>query len=120
MLFRSTEFSEGEMILTRGESVDKLILIFIGEMAVEIEGKNIANLHSGSWVGEMSFINNEKASADVRVVKMAKCVYWDRKDINRFLKNNDQLRSAFYHILGVDIVKKIATISERQRDWKGG
>ena len=106
-LARWSEAPAGERIVARSQKLDRLILIFAGNLAVEVEGRHVAYLSDGQWVGEVGFLTHREASADVVTTTPTRYVTWDRVELDRFLKNHSELRATFHLLLGVDVATKL-------------
>ena len=85
----------------------KLLVLVKGEATVLKSGKKIATLSPGDLIGEMSFMSNKPASADVVTVGEAKVAYWSHKDLDRIHKKNNILYNKFISVIGHDLVKKL-------------
>jgi Popeye protein conserved region len=97
----------GERIVERGVELDRLLVLFAGHAAVEVDGRRLAELRDGQFVGEMSFVSGEKASADVVAVAPTRFVWWLRADLASLLAADVELRAAFDLILGADLAAKL-------------
>jgi len=84
-----------------------LCIVFDGELAVQRGGSQLAKLSPGSFVGEMSYLTGQKASADVVALCPTRQVAWRFSDLEKFLPKHPDLRAAFQNILGSDLVRKL-------------
>lgn len=98
---------EREIIVKHGETVKDMILIASGCMCVEAHGKSLASLEQGQFVGEMSFLTESPASADVFVEAGATYVCWPRKELKALLKQHPSLHAAVHSLIGHDLVRKL-------------
>lgn len=68
-------FLAGKVILTEGDSGDKMYFLNRGEVEVLVgaEGKKVATLQSGSIFGEMALLGEPKRTATVRALDFCDC-----------------------------------------------
>lgn len=91
------------------EGVDPAFLYFItaGEVKVSLNGMELARLGQGAFVGEMSFLSGEPASADVYAVGEVTMRRWSRGVLHRFREDYPEIWEKLHVILGRDLVVKI-------------
>ena len=100
----------GERLIAHGAVTDKVLVIFEGEAAVVLpDGKDVAHLTAGSFVGEMSFLSGEPTSANVDAASALRYVAWDAETLRRFLEKHATIRSALQLTLGTDLAAKLRT-----------
>jgi len=98
---------KGEKLIGEGEVTDKLFILLDGEVDVVKSGKTIAKLNAGDFVGEMSFMSNNTASADVIATKEVKYAYWSHKDLDKLSKKNQKIYNKFISVISCDLVRKL-------------
>ena len=96
-----------EQIIDEGETPGKMLVLIKGEARVIKSGKQIAIVQQGDLVGEMSFMSNQPASADVVTIGEATIAYWTHQDLDKINKKNYALYNKFISIIGRNLVKKI-------------
>jgi hypothetical protein len=104
---RWSEAAPGERIVARNVDLDRLMVLYSGRAAVEADGRRLAELRDGQFMGEMSFVSDEKTSADVTALEPTQYVSWSRADLSSMLKGNPELNAAFELILGADLAAKL-------------
>jgi len=95
------------VIVSADSAIDRVIVIYEGELAVKREERELARLEPGCFVGEMSFLTGKKASADVVALAPTRHVSWSFDALRQFLPKHPELRAAFQNILGADLVRKL-------------
>ena len=98
---------KGEKLIGEGEVTDKLFILLEGTVDVVKSGKKIARLNAGDFVGEMSFMSNNTASADVIATKEVKYAYWTHKDLDKLSKQNQNTYNKFISVISCDLVRKL-------------
>ena len=86
---------------------DRLFLLLEGKVDVVKSGKVIAKLNTGDFVGEMSFMSNNTASADVIATGEVKYAYWTHKDLEKLSKKNHKVYNKFISVISCDLVRKL-------------
>ena len=90
------------------ESVKKsLFLILSGTASVSRDSRVIANLHRPEFVGEISFITREPASANVDAKSKLYYIEWDQEELRRVKVKNPTFWTKLNQCLGEDLAKKI-------------
>ena len=69
--------------------------------------KEIASIASGDFIGEMSFMSKQTASADVYSKNDVVVAYWTHADLNKLEEKNIKIYNKFLTIIGRDLVKKL-------------
>lgn len=88
------EFLHDDFLFKQGDEGEFAYLILEGKVQVEVGGKTIAEIGKNELVGEMSLINKEKRSANVRSIDGVQCVKIDKESFEQLLeKSNPLLRS---------------------------
>jgi len=94
-------------LINEGEYQKSLFLILSGTAAVSRDSRVIATLHRPEFVGEISFITREPASANVDAKSKLYYIEWDQEDLRRLKLQNSQFWTKLNQCLGEDLAKKI-------------
>ena len=95
---RWEKYKSGERIIRQGTPVLDLILIYNGTVDVAVDGKGVAQLKDGQFVGEMSFLTEKPATATCIVKHDTECLVWKQPEFKDLLKRNPSL---YYTIQGL-------------------
>ena len=96
-----------ESLITSGNKQDDLLLMLDGTCSIKRDGVNIANLTRGQFVGELSFITSQPASADVQAEGKVKYLAWNQSQVKTIKNTNPAFYSKFHHALTEDIANKM-------------
>lgn len=98
---------KGEELVAQNQPVPALLLLSNGRAAVDMDGRHVAEVYSGQFVGEMGFLTEQNASA--RVVASATTDYlaWPTAKLRSLLAVTPALHVKFQGILGGDLVGKL-------------
>jgi len=102
---------EGEILATENEPLQDVKLIYNGEVAVERQRREIASLRDGTFIGEMSYLQNSNATATVRTKRPTRYVAWPREDLRKLLKRNPTMDIAMSALFQLDLTRKLAAPS---------
>ena len=78
-------FAPGQRVLRQGLGGGGLYVILDGEATVEVEGEFVRRLGRGDFFGEISVLNGERPSADVRADGVLRCFVIPGEELERFL-----------------------------------
>lgn len=99
--------SRGERVVCRGEVVTAMMVLVRGAMAVKVDDRVIATLEPGQFVGEMSFISGDRASAEVVATADSRLLGWPQASLARLLDADAGLALKVRAVLGRDVVAKL-------------
>jgi hypothetical protein len=98
---------QGEILATEKKPIDSIMLIYNGQVAVESNGKEVAKLKDGNFIGEVSFITGGAATATVKALQPTRYVAWPKEAISQLLNRNPSMRFAMQAMLSTDLSKKL-------------
>jgi hypothetical protein len=94
-------------IVRRDTVVRDMQVLWKGAVTVRAGGRVIAQLRPGQFVGEMSFLSGEKATADVIAAEPSSLLAWSQESLNELLEKQPALGFKIRGILGRDVVTKL-------------
>jgi Cyclic nucleotide-binding domain len=100
-------FKPGTRLTRQGKPVAELVLLCAGSAWVEVDGKTVAQLHAGTFCGEMAFISGEHASATVTVHQPVRAFVFDANDLRSLVDEDELVASAIHHAVGRDLTQKM-------------
>lgn len=101
------DFKPGQAIVQKGQFVNGLFVLVHGTAEVVIDGEVKARLREGDFIGEMSFISGNTASADVSAMDDATVVYWQRPNLDRFYLKRPDISDLVQACLGRNMSEKL-------------
>lgn len=101
------EAKQGEILATEKRPIDSMMLIYNGLVGVELDGKELARLKDGNFIGEVSFITGGAATATVKALQPTRYVAWPKEAISQLLNRNPSMRFAMQAMLSTDLSKKL-------------
>ena len=102
-----TNVERGERIVTRGEPLDRIMVIAGGRVLVQPHTGTPIELRPGCFIGEMSFMTGERPTADVVAAESTRLLTWPQKELKALLDGAVELRAAVQGVLGADLVAKL-------------
>ena len=109
---RWEKYESGEKIIRQGTPVLDLILIYNGTVDVAVDGKKVAELRDGQFVGEMSFLTEKPATATCIVKHPCECLVWIQKEIKELLKRNPSLYFTILSLLSALVSQNLVSINK--------
>ncbi len=106
-LGRWEEARATELLVERGQELDRVMVIVGGKTNVRVGEQTIAELGEGQFVGEMSFLTGQVPTADVVATESTRYVAWKKSELSKFLDANPALRGAIQLVIGTDLVGKL-------------
>jgi CRP-like cAMP-binding protein len=97
----------GEELLQQDQPVPALMLISSGRGSVELDGRHVANVTSGQFVGEMGFLTQNNASARVVAALATEYLAWPTQKLRALLASSPALHVKLQGILGSDLIVKL-------------
>jgi hypothetical protein len=101
------EVADGTFLTRKGAPVTELMLIAGGAVRIMLGSETIAHQRAGSFVGEMSFMNGECASADVAATGPVLLLAIARPALDRLLAHDPGLAIVLLRVLGHDLAEKL-------------
>ncbi len=107
----------GATLIEQGIPVDAVFILLAGRLAVWLkgrqgEGREIARLHTGEIVGEMSFVDARPPSATVRALEDSTVFAVSKTVLNAKLAADQGFAARFYRALAIYLS---TTVRERHR-----
>lgn len=101
-----------EAIIKQGDIVHQLWLLTDGLATVEVDQRRVTDIGAGEFVGEMSLLTGEPASATVMAHPGIEYVAWEAKDLRGLFASRPDMEGKFRAVLGADLVQKLRRVSE--------
>jgi len=103
----------GTVIIEQGKNVPTLNLIYNGAIDVAVDGKKVAELKDGQFVGEMSFLTEKRATASCIVKHDTEMLMWKQYEFKELLKRNPSLYFTIQSVLSAQVSD--ALVSKNQK-----
>ena len=103
----------GQRLITQGMPVPDLYLIYNGTVDVAVDGRWVAELEDGQFVGEMSFLTEKVATASCIVKYEAQCLVWKQREFKDLLKRNPSLYFTIQSVLSAQVSDALVTSSRK-------
>lgn len=97
----------GEVIIHHGQQMTRIGLICEGKFEIKMNNELLNYSLPGSFVGEMSFLSGEPATADVIAVEPSRYIMWDQSDLRKLLSKNSEIKNSLDQIFSRELINKI-------------
>lgn len=98
---------EEHQICAQGVRSDYLYLVSSGDMLLRSDGFD-ARIGSGNFIGEISFLIDGPATADVIAPKGVSYIRWERKKLTAMMDKAPRLSNAISALFNKDIARKLS------------
>lgn len=106
-LAKITHCNPGDIITEQGKPVDDLIAIKFGNAAVIKDGNEVAQIGSCYFIGEMSYLTGDMATATVASKDNAVLVSWKKIELDKLELTRPDLYSKLKQDISINLIKKI-------------
>jgi len=113
-LATTTEVATQTVLTQQGQSIDRLHLVVDGSVNLEKSGQNHA-MQAPLFLGEISFLLDDTASANVTVPKDATVVSWAFTDLHRLMDKAPAIRNAIIALFSRDLAQKLGRSAPANR-----
>jgi CRP-like cAMP-binding protein len=110
-LIRIAEWKDapaGTQLMRQAAQSAAVLLIFSGKVRVEKNGRMLAELRSGDFVGEIGFVKQTAAAADVTTIEPTRYVSWEKDALRRLIERNPSMGIVLNAELTEDMADKLA------------
>ncbi len=98
-----------ERLVAGGSELDVLMLIHSGQACLIVDGVKTQTVNPGQFMGSISFITDEIASADLVALEPTRYLQWKKSSLKRYLSKNPELHAAIQETLSIDLTEKLKT-----------
>jgi hypothetical protein len=106
---------QNELLTQQGKDVENIMLIYNGQVSVQINNKEVALLKDGQFIGEMSYIRGGPASANCITLTPTKYLSIPKNELTQLLQRNPAMRTAVQTVLSSDLAKKLSPQESKNR-----
>ena len=103
------EIINKQKLISLGDHQKDLLLVLNGDALVMREGKHLAKLNRGQFLGEISFLTDQPASADVYAKDELQYIKWDQSKIRAIKISNNAFWAKLNSVLTNDLTAKITS-----------
>ena len=109
-LFKEGEWGSlepGNVLIKQGSQPEGIFLLKTGEAQVLVDGEPFATLSSNQFVGEISFLTGQPASATVLATQTLRYIFWPGEKLEQLMEEKPGLAEAFHASLNMDLIGKL-------------
>ena len=97
----------GTVLTEQGKPVRDVMLACDGAASIEIDGRTIRHTSGLEFLGEVSFLTHDVASATVRVATPMRCLAWSHDALRALLRESLAIRFALRSVMSGDLARKL-------------
>ncbi len=107
-LFDFQTYELGDVLTETGRDNHSLYFVTDGQLDVRREGETINTLAAGDVIGEMSFLTEAPANADVIAGDQTKCIVIDRHKLRSVMMKHPTFHLSMTNLFNLNLIKKLA------------
>lgn len=111
-LIRWEDYASGHILMRQDELAPALIYIASGHAEISRDGQNVGACGPGDFLGEMSVVSGERASATVTVTEAMRCARFDRDALSDLVRNVPDLGKAIDAALNRSLAAKVLRMNK--------
>ena len=97
-----------EKIISIGQETKYIYFVLSGKLNVKINNNIVKELHKGDVAGEMSFLNETQANADVFSDNRTKCIALEKGKLRKIMIKNPAFHVSVTKLFNKNLIKKIS------------
>lgn len=97
----------GTVLTEQGRPVHDVMLVCDGSAAIDIDGRTVRQTSGLEFLGEVSFLTHDVASATVRVATPMRCLAWPHDALRALLRESLAIRFALRSVMSGDLARKL-------------
>lgn len=105
-------FSVGETLTREGEPVTKLMYVADGVAKIEHAGRIVAICGPGDYVGELSFLSGQRATATATAVKPMRVLSFEQTKLRATIASDPELRRVLETALNRNLAGKLTRTNQ--------
>ncbi len=106
----------GEVLMWQGQKSPPLAYIASGQVDVEHDGTHLGECRAGEFLGEMSLISGERATATVTVSEAARIAMFDRKELLNLTSEMPELSLSLDHVFNRGLTEKLQRMNKERSE----
>lgn len=110
-----TEVADGRSLFTEGEKPTDLVYVVHGNANVIRHGENVGTIGPRDFIGEMSYLSGEPATATVNTTSRLRYLAFEQETLRAYLSKNAEIRHAMEAGFNRNLVWKLAKTSSQLR-----
>jgi hypothetical protein len=110
---RQRVLADGEALIEAGRPVDVVAVVTHGRLAVSLNGHPISRVEEGGFVGEISYLTDRPASADVRAAEPVQVFELPREALTRLLEKQPELKGKLEGLWGRLLAERLRVLTDK-------
>lgn len=106
--------SKGDTLIAEHQDVERLMLVYDGTATIHLDGKPITYLRDNSFIGEMSFLTGNPASATVKAATPMRLITWRKAELYDLMAKEPDLKAGLQTLFSYDLAGKLSKQNVRQ------
>jgi signal-transduction protein with cAMP-binding, CBS, and nucleotidyltransferase domain len=111
-LAQEIKYRKGDIVIEKNHKLKHLLLMINGSVDICDHDQVMAQVLKGNFLGEMSYISNNKTTASAYVNSdEANCLLWNRTSLQQLELDDNPLYNKFLQSISQNLVEKLLASS---------
>ena len=97
----------GELLTVQGQVAGHVAYIIQGRVAISVDGHPVGESRAGSYIGELTFLDANPATATTTVLETTKCLMFSAKSLHDLLRRKPEIQTAIVTSFSNDTREKL-------------
>lgn len=106
----------GDVLFRQGDPGESLVIVLDGELAVRVDGNEVARLGRGEVVGEVAFVDAQPRSATIETVTGATVIELTRSAVATLRRSAPRVARGLHRNILLDVARRLREAGERLSD----
>ncbi len=107
-LGRWIDMEAGTTLAKQNEVLQHLVYLSAGEADVDVDGRHVGESIGGTYIGELSSLKGEPATATVTINRPSRCMLIDVENLRKLISRNSAIDLAISSSFSLDAKAKLA------------
>lgn len=106
----------GDVLIEQGRPADALSIVLEGGLAIEVDGRKVADRGTGEFLGEMSFVDGSPPSATVRATERSLVLAVPKAAVADHLGADTAFAARFYRAIAMVLSARLRELLSQSGD----
>jgi len=108
-----SKLDESQIYIIEGQEMKELSLIYNGAVEIIVGHRPVNELRDGQFIGEMSFLSNDKASATVKAIHPTEVIVWEQSKLKELMSKNPSIIYSLQSLMGEQMAKNLKMVTQK-------
>ncbi len=100
--------TKGDTLIAEHQDVERLMLVYDGTATIHLDGRPLTYIRDNSFIGEMSFLTGNPASATVKAATNMRLITWRKAELYDLMAKEPELKAGLQTLFSYDLAGKLS------------